>query len=91
MICDGCELGAGALSVQLLRIRFTFLEAQLDHDYLPKSIVYALQNSRNRSADPPRARPESRSGTDATRELCKATARRAQHAIAGGDQSRDWR
>ena len=39
MICDCCGRDAGTLSLQLPRIRFTFLEAQLDHDYLPKSIV----------------------------------------------------
>ncbi len=47
--------------------------------------------ARDRSADPARARLESRGGTDAAREHSKAAARRAQHRITGGDQPRDWR
>jgi hypothetical protein len=45
MICDCCGRDAGTLSLQLPRIRFTFLEAQLDHDYLPKSIVSTALSS----------------------------------------------
>jgi len=50
-----------------------------------------IVQARDRSADPPRARLKSRGGTDATRELCKAAARRPQQKAARRDQAGERR